>query len=149
MSKILNEIVSVDSPFKNIISDFGGVRRPWIGSADDPLYKKYKFNTGIDLYGSTVYSYANGVVLAVGREERHYAVTVQYDVFSCIRYTNLEQVSVARGDIIQTAFQIGRADKYLHLEYCTKEKSGSIWPVRVGASVYYKQDPLTMIGGGI
>ena len=149
MSIISNVITSADSPFKNIISDFGGVRRPWIGSTEDPLYKKYKFNTGIDLYGSTVYSYANGVVLAVGREGRHYAVTVQYDVFSCIRYTNLEQVSVSRGDIIQTAFQIGRADKYVHLEYATKEKLSSLWPVRVGTEVYYKQNPLTMVGDDI
>ena len=130
----------------DIVSEYGGLRRPWIGSTSDPLYEKYKFNTGIDLFGKEVYSYAPGVVLAVGKDESLYTVTVQYDVFSCIRYCHLKSVDVGAGDIIQSGSHIGAADKYLHFEYATKEKQDSVWPVRVMSEVYYKQNPTKMVG---
>ena len=130
---------------QNIISDYGGIRRPWIGSTDDPLYMQYKFNTGIDVYGKDVYSYASGVVIAVGKDDKYYAVTVQYDAYSCIRYTHLESVSLSAGDAIQQGFYIGRAHEYLHFEYATK--SVSDWPVRIGSETYYKQNPDLMVVG--
>lgn len=100
--------------------------------------------TGINIYGDGVYAYASGVVLAVGKDEAYYTVTVQYDTYSCLRYGHLDNVDVSAGDIIQSGFRIGQAHKFVHFEYVTK--SSSIWPVRVGTETYYKQDPAKMIG---
>ena len=74
------------------------------------------------------------------------SVTVQYDVFSCLRYENLSEVSVAVGDIIQAGFYVGKAHSYLHFEYITKGKDSSLWPVRIGSETYYKQNPISLLG---
>lgn len=140
------QIYSTVSFISACVSGFKGVRLPWIGSDKNPLYKEYKYHTGIDVYGKSVYTYAPGVVLAAGSEDGLYTVTVQYDAFSCLRYGHLSSVEVGAGDIIQAGSKIGIADKYLHFEYATKEKRNSVWPVRVGSQIYYKQDPALMIG---
>ena len=125
---------------ESIVSNYAGVRRPWIGDTTDPLYKQYKFNTGIDIFGTDVYAYASGVVIAVGKDEdNYYAVTVQYDATRCIRYCHLDTVTVSEGEAIQSSFHVGTAHKYLHFEYITYENS--MWPVRIGAQTYYKHDP--------
>lgn len=140
------QIYSTVSFISACVSGFKGVRLPWIGSDKNSLYKEYKYHTGIDVYGKSVYTYAPGVVLAAGSEDGLYTVTVQYDAFSCLRYGHLNFVEVGAGDIVQAGSKIGIADKYLHFEYATKEKRNSVWPVRVGSQVYYKQDPALMIG---
>ena len=140
-----NIVIEQTTFLQKIVSDYGGVRRPWIGDTSNPLYKQYKFNTGIDVCGTNVYSYSNGVVLAVGKDKGKYAVTVQYDVFSVLRYTNLKDVSVRAGDMIQVGYKIGAAHNYVHFEYATKDQSN--WPVRVGTETYYKQNPIRMLGG--
>lgn len=132
----------------NIVSDYGGIRRPWIGSSSDPLYKQYKYNTGIDIYGNGVYSYAGGIVLAVGKDvDNLYAATIQYDVFSCLRYMHLDSISVKAGDVVQTGFFIGKAHKYVHFELINKDIS--MWPVRIGTVTYYKQNPIMMLGDSV
>lgn len=130
--------------FDNIVSEYCGIRRPWIGSTNDPLYSKCGYNTGIDIFGKSVYAFASGVVLAVGKDpDGYYAVSVQYDVYSCLRYTHLDSVSVTDGDSIQQGFYIGDAHKYLHFEYANKNTS--MWPVRIGTETYYKQNPDTVV----
>ena len=129
-----------------IVSEYDGIRRPWIGDTSDPLYKQYKYHTGIDIYGDKVFSYADGIVLAVGKEDNRYAITIQYDVFSCLRYMNLKSVSVKAGDVVQAGFLLGSADKYVHFEFINKYTS--MWSVRIGKETYYKHNPIDMIGGG-
>ena len=142
----MNIVIEQDSFLQGIVSDYKGVRRPWIGSDKDPLYKQYRYNTGIDIYCDKVYSYANGTIVAVGSNGRTKSVTVQYDVFSCLRYENLSEVSVSAGDIVQAGFYIGKAHSYLHFEYITKGKDSSLWPVRIGSETYYKQNPISLLG---
>ena len=141
-----DQIYSSVSFISACVSAFKGVRLPWIGSDKDPLYQEYKYHTGIDVYGVSVYTYAPGVVLAVGQENGLYSVTVQYDAYSCLRYCHLSSVEVGAGDIVQAGSKVGKADKYLHFEYATKDKKSSVWPVRVMSQIYYKQDPAAMIG---
>ena len=101
--------------------------------------------TGVDLPSKNVYSYCDGVVLAVGKVNNHYCVTVQYDVFNLLRYDHLSTIMVGAGDIIQTGTVIGIADRFVHFEYATKEKNSSKWSVRVGTQTYWKQDPKGLI----
>lgn len=129
--------------FDNIVSNYCGIRRPWIGSTDDPLYTQYKFNTGIDIFGEDVYAYASGVVVAVGKDaDNLYAVSVQYSVNSILRYCHLKYSAVSVGDVVQQGFFIGEAHKYVHFEYANNITS--MWPVRIGTETYYKQNPDTI-----
>lgn len=98
-------------------------------------------HTGVDLPAENVYSYTDGVVLAVGHVGNHYCVTIQYDVFNLLRYDNLSSVSVGAGEIVQVGAVVGKADRFVHFEYATKEQNGSKWSVRVGNQVYWKQNP--------
>ena len=98
--------------------------------------------TGTDITADQVFSYASGTVVAVGKEDLlHYCVSVQYDVFNILRYSNLKSVSVGAGDTIQNSALIGTADKFLRFEYATKQQGSSKWPVRIGTQTYWKQDP--------
>ena len=104
-----DQIYSSVSFISACVSAFRGVRLPWIGSDKDPLYQEYKYHTGIDVYGVSVYTYAPGVVLAVGSEDNLYTVTVQYDAYSCLRYCHLSSVEVGAGDIVQAGSKVGKA----------------------------------------
>lgn len=127
--------------FAKITDSDKGIKLPWIGSTKDSLYKTHGFHTGIDLYTNNVYSYASGVVTSIGRDDRYVAVTIQYDIFTSLRYLHLNSATVVVGQIVQSGFNIGTADKYVHFEYATKNKGSSLWAVRVGTETYYKQNP--------
>jgi murein DD-endopeptidase MepM/ murein hydrolase activator NlpD len=97
--------------------------------------------TGVDIPSDIVYSYCDGVVLAVGKVDNHYCVTVQYDVYNLLRYDHLSAVYVGAGDNIQAGATVGKADQFVHFEYATKEQNNSKWSVRVGTQTYWKQNP--------
>jgi hypothetical protein len=121
-----------------------------ITHSDEPAIREWDENpknvcTGIDFRCDNVYSYSSGVVLAIGRFNDYYCVTVQYDIFNLLRYDHLKSVDVGAGDIIQVDALIGMADHFLHFEYATKEQNSSKWSVRVGSQTYWKQNPMEMI----
>ncbi|MBP5433645.1 hypothetical protein [Ruminococcus sp.] len=103
--------------------------------------------TGADITADSVYSYSSGRVIAVGKDTDlfSYSVTVQYDVFNILRYGNLSEIAVGAGDILQEGTLLGKADRFLHFEYATKEQGSSRWPVRVGDQTYWKHDPSELI----
>lgn len=102
-------------------------------------------HTGFDLLADNVYSYTDAVVLAVGHVDNHYCITVQYDVFNLLRYDHLQSVAVGAGDVIQVGSVIGKADRFVHFEYATKEQNSSKWSVRVGNQIYWKQNPMELV----
>lgn len=101
--------------------------------------------TGVAIPANTVYSYADGVVLAVGYVAPYYCVTVQYDVFNLLRYDHLSSVDVGAGEIVQVGTAIGIADHFVRFEYATKAQNSSKWSVRVGTQTYWKQDPKELL----
>lgn len=131
--------------FSEITDSDKGIRLPWIGDKKDSLYKENGYHTGIDIYADNVYSFASGVVISVGKTDKFYAVTVQYDSNIALRYLHLKTVSVRAGQAVQAGFNIGTADKYVHFEYVTKIKDSSMWSVRIGTETYYKQNPDGMV----
>lgn len=135
--------------FPNMFSEINhsgkGIKLPWIGSRKDKLFSRYGFHTGIDLYATGVYSLSSGVVISVGLDGKHYAVTIQYNSFSALRYLHLKETAVQAGQAVQSGFHVGNADQYVHFEYVTKEQKESIWSVRIGTMTYYKHNPLDMI----
>lgn len=131
---------------KKIVSGAGRILKPWL---DKPnvYYAQYTYQTGVDIYGGSVYSYADGVVVAVGRDaDDLVSVIVQYDAYSCLQYCHMAMSMVEAGDVVQAGFALGVTHGYVHFEYLTKEESR--WPVRVGTETYYRQNPIKMLGDG-
>ena len=112
---------------------------------DKPMLRDWSISdivhTGVDLPSENVYSYSDGVVLVVGREDNHYCVTIQYDVFNLLRYNHLESVDVGAGQVVQAGAVIGKADRFVHFEWATHEQHSSKWSVRIGCQTYWKQNP--------
>lgn len=135
--------------FAKVTDSNNGIKLPWIGDKIDTLFKKHGYHTGLDLYANQVYSFASGVVTSIGKNKSYYAVTIQYDAQTSLRYLHLKTVSIGAGQIVQQGFNIGTADTYVHFEYITKDKKDSLWPVRIGTETYYKHNPLNIIGGEI
>lgn len=133
--------------FAKITDSNKGIKLPWIGDAADILFNAHGYHTGLDLYTNQVYSFASGIVISIGKNKSHYAVTVQYDAQASLRYLHLRTVSIGVGQIVQQGFNLGMADRYVHFEYITKNRDDSLWPVRIGTETYYKHNPLDMIGG--
>lgn len=121
-----------------------------ISYKDVPLLRDWSTDpksvyTGVAIPANTVYSYADGVVLAVGYVAPYYCVTVQYDVFNLLRYDHLSSVDVGAGEIVQVGTAIGIADHFVRFEYATKVQNSSKWSVRVGTQTYWKQDPKELL----
>ena len=121
-----------------------------ISYKDVPLLRDWSTDpksvyTGVAIPANTVYSYADGVVLAVGYVAPYYCVTVQYDVFNLLRYDHLSSVDVEAGEIVQVGTAIGIADHFVRFEYATKVQNSSKWSVRVGTQTYWKQDPKELL----
>lgn len=121
-----------------------------ISYKDIPLLRDWSTDpksvyTGVAIPADNVYSYADGVVLAVGYVAPYYCVSVQYDVFNLLRYDHLSSVDVGAGEIVQVGTAIGIADHFVRFEYATKAQNSSKWSVRVGTQTYWKQDPKELI----
>lgn len=104
-----------------------------------------ELHSGIDLSAREVYSISNGVIIEVGQVAKHKCVTVQYDEKTCVRYMNLDSVSILLGHTISFGDKIGDVGSFVHFEYLTPEKS--LWPVRIGPLRYYKHDPIDLLTG--
>lgn len=106
------------------------------------------YHTGLDIFADDVYSVCKGVVLFVGNNGKHKSVSVQIDANQCVRYCNLLEVYVEPGQAIVLDTHVGKADKFIHFEYCTRTRpifSHVVSNVRIGTQTYYKQNPRTFI----
>lgn len=121
---------------------------PWIDNESDLWYAQYGgYHSGIDITAETVYSYASGVVLQVGADEQFKAITIQYSSNIILRYLHMDNVLVKPGQVVYSGQEIGTAHKYVHFEYASRVQGTSMWPVRIGAITYYKQNPELVIDG--
>lgn len=125
------------------------VQLPFIGSTKHTLYKKHGYHTGMDIKSSDVFSFASGVVIAIGKDNGSYAVTVQYDCKISLRYMHLKAICISLGAVLYRGDKIGTADKHVHFEYITTDKEESIWPVRIGTMTYYKHNPELILSGSV
>jgi hypothetical protein len=121
-----------------------------ISYKDIPLLRDWSTDpksvyTGVAIPADNVYSYADGVVLAVGYFAPYYCITIQYDVFNLLRYDHLSSVDVGAGDVVQVGTILGRAALFVRFEYATKVQNSSKWSVRVGTQTYWKQDPKELL----
>ena len=135
--------------YKDITDQDYKVLIPWIDGSDRKLVQKYKtLYTGVQLQAKRVFSYSQGVVVSIGVQADKFFVTIQFDAYTLFRYCDLRSVDVSISDIVQAGDLIGTASGKFRFEYCTS-KEQSIFPVRIGKSTYYKQDPEQVFSGKV
>lgn len=124
------------------------VLKPCVMSKTDPNYKKLGgFHTGLDIKAENIFTIYQGRIVYVGKESSGYVVFIQTGDSFCIGYKHLLGVSVNLNDLLEPTYTVGYADKYVHVEVYTREKS--IFPVRVGNDTFYKQDANLLFNGGL
>jgi len=127
------------------------ILKPWIDNKESDDFEYYnELHSGIDLATNLVYTMSSGVVLQVGKSKTgKYAVTIQYDVSTSLRYMNLTSVNMSEGDIVKLGDIVGRCREFVHFEYISINKENSIWPVHIGTMTYYKHDPSDIAKGNV
>jgi len=124
--------------------------KPFIDDEHSEEFKKYGgFHTGVDVNVFDVKALASGVVIDIGRESGGVAVTVQFDVNSCLRYMHMRLINLHLGSTLKKGDSVGLSNKYLHFEYIKPISIKPIWPVRIGKLTYYKHDPTPIITGDL
>ncbi len=133
-----------------------------ITKTNSEILRKWKeiipFYTGVDIKANEIYSVCTGVVIEKDKykdvltlpkraAQELYVITIQYDSNTCVRYLHLKESAVGIGDLIMTGQLLGKAQKYVTIEYATNEKSK--WPVRISDTEYYKHNPIGVITGEI
>ena len=94
-----------------------------------------------------VYNVAHGQIVFIGEANGRAVVTVKCNPSEILRYGNLKEINCAINYFADKGAQIGIADEYVEFEYCTLWKGQSNYPVRVGSTTYYKQDPTEILEG--
>lgn len=122
--------------------------RPFIDTRDHELYSRFHtLCSGCEITCNRVYSLCRGVVTFIGTTT-YPSVTVQYTSDLSITYAHLSSVTVELGSAVDKRQQLGVADSYVRVE-ALLEGPSKIWPVRIGANQYFKQDPEKYIDGTI
>lgn len=127
------------------------ILKPWVADNRSPLYKKYNgYHTGVDINVVDVVTFTSGVVSFVGKDSDGIIVTVKFDDTHSLRYGHLKSASVREGNILSKGDAIGAADRFCHFEYIRPDRNPEgDWPVRIGATTYYKFDPTDIIMGDL
>lgn len=136
--------------FSTLTNSTLSILYPYIDNTKNEWYNIYGgYHTGVDILSKEVYSIVDGVVLQIGKTHTTYSVTIQYDSDIVFRYNSLNSINVVEGQIINQSELVGQCDKFCRFEYASRERSGSIWPVRIGEITYYKHDPEPILDGKI
>ena len=124
------------------------VIRPCVMSKDSSIFKKTKqYHTGLDIVAENLVAAYRGRIVYIGNETSGRTVVLQTGSSFCVCYKHLKTVTVNLNDLLEKYYVVGIADKYVHVEVYTKDKS--IWPVRIGNDTWYKQDANLLFNGGL
>ena len=108
------------------------------------------FHTGVDILADEIYTTCKGVCIYNGLIDEQPSCTIQYSQNICLRFSHLKEVSVEQGQLVSYNQQIGLADKYVHFEYLTSERSYPYFRVFFNANqsyFMYKHDPMLVLSG--
>ena len=103
------------------------------------ITSKNKYHIAYDIVGHNIYSLYDGTVVISNEGHIGQSVIIQTGMSFCIVYANLSSALVKPGDYVSGGQQIGVANRYVHVEFLTREPSD--WVVRVAGVDWYKQDP--------
>jgi len=94
---------------------------------------------GIDISGDSIYTAYDGTVVVANQGHLGHSVIIQTGMSFCVVYGHLASMNVHAGQYVAAGELIGVADRYVHLELLRLTQSA--WPVRIGATTWYKADP--------
>ena len=122
------------------------------GSSSSKIIRKWTttvpYVTGYDIATSAAYSVTYGKVVYIGQElDGTFTVCVSCNSNEMLRYGNITELYVGASDEVATKQELGRVNKYVHLEYVTRWQGSSRFPVRINQYLYFKQDPVDIIDG--
>lgn len=109
-----------------------------------------EYHTGVDVKAEEIYCPCYGVCIYSGLIDAKPSCTIQYSPNICLRFMNLKEVIVKAGQLIKYDQQIGVADRYVHFEYLTSERTYPYFRVFFNAQVsyyMYKHDPMLVLSG--
>jgi hypothetical protein len=126
-----------------------------ITKSDATIIKDWKItnteiHSGIDLEADKVYSPFYGVVLdRFYSPQDKYTIIIQYNAFICVRFCNILNLELKRGNVVTEGQFVGTCNRYVHVEYLNYNKPDGIPPmsVRVSDLSYYKVDPTDLVYG--
>ena len=96
-----------------------------------------------------VYSLFPGSVIYVGFYKNMGTVAVSVSNYEIVRYLNLKEIFVLRGEEIKKGKLLGSlTDKYrLQFEYGTQWQGKSNMPIRIQNRTFFKQNPIDILNG--
>ena len=125
------------------------IQTPFIDSILSPYYATHHtLNSNCTVACTTVHSMCRGVVVFVG-DAAYRSVIVQYDSSTCLTYGNLDEISVSLNQSVDSGTVLGSAVDKVYVELLKSEGDSHVWPVRIGANEYFKQDPEAIIAGEV
>lgn len=123
------------------------IQTPFIDNVRSPYYSvHHTLNSSCVVAARSIYSLCRGVVVFIGNQPYN-SVVVQYDTSTCLVYGNLATINVALNQSIESSELIGTVTDSVFVELLKSEGDSRVWPVRIGANEYFKQDPEAYIAG--
>lgn len=120
-------------------------------SIDSYVIRRWPDCTGVDIkHDGPVYNGYKGVVVFVGQDlDGRWCVSIQIDSKQILRYTHLKSELVSPNDAVDGGVQLGEADGYVRIEYCTSDTSilDADKVVRINGCTYFKIDPYSIVSG--
>lgn len=113
----------------------------------DDLYKKYSgYNEGIllECIDKYVYNQFDGKVMIVDYDNQRFSIVVQMDSDNCMKYSNLTECRVRKGQYVYSKDLLGKCKKSVKVEYCNTASPNN-FPLRVLGTTFYKQNPETVL----
>lgn len=133
MTKHLSILTGIKDPTKKLIKDYWSMKTPKC--------------TSINVFTDNVYNMMEGYSLDAIENQTpkglRYIVTMKISNELIIRYLNLKELYLPDRSCVEPGFLIGKADKYVGIECCTRVRSQ--YPVRIGDRTYYKEDPAEVL----
>ena len=129
MMKHLSTLTGIENPSTKLIKRYWSMTTPK--------------NTSIDVYADDVYNMLEGYSLDALENQTpqgtRYTVSIKISNELIIRYLNLKELYLPSRSLVEPGFKIGKADKYVGIECCTRVRSP--YSVIYGGRTYYKEDP--------
>ena len=127
------------------------IEKHYVIDKKSDLYKKYSgYSEGIVLSceSGNVYNQFPGRIMIVNFDKNRYDIVVQMDSNNCMKYSNLVDCVVRKGQDVVESDLLGRCKKSVIVEYCTTSPSNN-FPLRILDTTFYKHDPEPVLISGV
>lgn len=127
------------------------IEKHYVIDKKSDLYKKYSgYSEGIVLSceSGNVYNQFPGRIMIVNFDKNRYDIVVQMDSNNCMKYSNLVDCVVRKGQDVVESDLLGRCKKSVIVEYCSTSPTNN-FPLRILDTTFYKHDPEPVLISGV